>query len=73
MKEFKDNIPQWLPLLPVRDTIVFPGMVIPLAVGREKSIKAVKESMATHRFIFLSAQKKVQIEDPGQEDIYKII
>lgn len=71
MKEFKDNIPGWLPFLPVRDTIVFPSMVVPLAVGREKSIKAVEEAMATHRLIFLSAQKKANQDDPGQEDIYE--
>lgn len=66
MKELKTNIPEYLPLLPVRDTIVFPAMVIPLPVGRKKSIRAVEEAMATNRFIFLSAQKKTYLEDPGR-------
>jgi ATP-dependent Lon protease len=72
MKELKSSIPERLPLLPVRDTIVFPTMVIPLPVGRKKSIRAVEEAMATHKFIFLSAQKRIHIEDPGQEDIFRV-
>jgi ATP-dependent Lon protease len=66
------NIPSRLPLLPVRDIVVFPAMVLPLAVGREKSIKALEESMASHRLVFLVAQKHVQTEDPNPEDIYPI-
>ncbi|OIO72205.1 MAG: endopeptidase La [Elusimicrobia bacterium CG1_02_37_114] len=66
------NIPQKLPLLPVRDVVVFPTMVTPLAVGREKSVKAVEDSMSQHKLIFISTQKKVQVEDPAQNDIYEI-
>jgi len=66
------NIPGKLPLLPVRDIVVFPAMVLPLAVGRDKSIKALEEAMATHRLVFLVAQKHVQTEDPSPEDIYPI-
>ena len=64
------SIPAILPLLPVRDIVVYPAMVLPLAVGRDKSIKALEESMATHRLIFLVTQKHIQTEDPGQNDIY---
>ena len=72
----KDNvpisIPTKLPLLPVRDIVVFPAMVLPLAVGRDKSIKALEEAMSTHRLVFLVAQKHVQTEDPSPDDIYPI-
>lgn len=72
----KDNtpvsIPTKLPLLPVRDIVVFPAMVLPLAVGRDKSIKALEEAMATHRLVFLVAQKHVQTEDPSPDDIFPI-
>ncbi len=54
------TIPTKLPLLPVRDIVVFPAMVLPLAVGRDKSIKALEEAMSTHRLVFLVAQKHVQ-------------
>jgi ATP-dependent Lon protease len=66
------NIPDRLPLLPVRDIVVFPAMVLPLAVGRDKSIKALEEAMASHRLVFLIAQKHVQTEDPGANDIHPI-
>ncbi|MBN1823534.1 MAG: endopeptidase La [Endomicrobiales bacterium] len=66
------NIPSKLPLLPIRDIVVFPAMVLPLAVGRDKSIKALEEAMATQRLVFLVTQKHVQTEDPSPEDIYNI-
>ena len=66
------NIPSQLPLLPVRDIVIFPAMVLPLAVGREKSIKALEEAMASQRLIFLTTQKNIQTEDPTPDDIYPI-
>jgi len=65
-------IPDVLPLLPVRDVVIFPYMVLPLAVGRDKSIKALEEAMARDRLVFLVTQKKVQTEDPGKEDLYTV-
>ncbi|MCK9582512.1 MAG: endopeptidase La [Endomicrobiales bacterium] len=67
-----EDIPNKLPLLPVRDLIVFPAMVVPLAVGRDKSIKALEEAMSGNRLIFLATQKQLQIEDPSPDDIYQI-
>ncbi|OGR93092.1 MAG: endopeptidase La [Elusimicrobia bacterium RIFCSPLOWO2_01_FULL_59_12] len=61
-----------LPLLPVRDIVVFPHMMLPLAIGREKSIRALEEAMASHRRIFLAAQKRDHLEEPQQDDIYEI-
>ncbi|MDR0723722.1 MAG: endopeptidase La [Endomicrobium sp.] len=66
------KIPDTLPLLPVRDIILYPAMVLPLAVGREKSIRALEESMATNRLVFVVAQKNVQAEDPTPDDVYNI-
>jgi ATP-dependent Lon protease len=64
-----------VPLLPLRDIIVFPHQVVPLFVGREKSIAALKEAMASKgsedkAAIFLAAQKKAKTNDPGADDIY---
>lgn len=66
--EFKEN----LPLLPLRGVVVFPYMVIPLNVGREKSIKALEGAMLDDRIILLSAQKQEKTDDPLPEDIYEI-
>ncbi|MEW6556664.1 MAG: endopeptidase La [Elusimicrobiota bacterium] len=65
-------IPRTLPLLPVRDVVVFPYMVLPLVVGREKSQKALSEAMAGNRLILLVTQKRMQTEDPQPADIYEI-
>ena len=64
------KLPTELPLLTVRDVVVFPTMVMPLAVGREKSIRAVEEAMSGHHRIFITTQKKVQTEDPQESDLY---
>lgn len=61
-----------LPLLPLRDVVVYPQMIIPLFVGRDKSIKALEKAMAGDRRVLLVAQKNAQDDDPGQEGIYKI-
>ncbi|HTM19025.1 MAG TPA: endopeptidase La, partial [Kofleriaceae bacterium] len=61
-----------LPLLPLRDIIVFPHMVVPLFVGREKSIAALDEAMTGDKEIFLAAQKKAKTNDPRDADIFPI-
>ncbi len=61
-----------IPLLPLRDIIVFPNMVLPLFVGREKSIAALEEAMAGGKEIVLSAQKKAKTNDPSPDDIFRI-
>ena len=70
-KNFKE-IPKSLPMLPVRDIVLFPAMVLPLAVGRDKSIRALEEAMTSGRYIFIVTQKNLQIEDPSPNDIYQI-
>jgi len=61
-----------LPLLPLRDIVVFPYMVIPLFVGRDKSIAALQEAMAGDKEIFLAAQRSAKTNDPGEDDIYEV-
>jgi len=60
------------PLLPLRDVVVFPNMVVPLFVGREKSIKALEYAMSHEKEIFLSAQKDAKVDNPSKKDIYSI-
>ena len=71
---FNDNnveIPDSLPMIPVRDLVVFPYMILPLFVGRESSIKAVESALANNRMIFLSSQMEYNEENPTPETIYK--
>ena len=58
------------PILPLRDIVIFPGMVVPLFVGREKSIKALQEVMKNDKSIVLVSQKNSEIDDPEYKDIY---
>src|SRR6266581_2795734 len=61
-----------VPLLPLRDIIVFPHMVVPLFVGRQKSIRALEEAMNKQKFILLAAQKDAKTNDPAEDDIYRV-
>ncbi len=65
-------IPEILPLLPVRDIVVFSYMILPLFVGREGSLQAVNEAMASNRVIFLATQKRAGDEDPSAEEIFRV-
>jgi ATP-dependent Lon protease len=60
------------PVLPLRDIVVFPGMIVPLFVGREKSVKALEEVMKDDKQILLIAQKNATQDDPGPDDIYDV-
>lgn len=66
-----DNLPEILPVLPLRDIVIFPYMIFPVLVGREQSIRAANAAVDRDKFIFLSSQKKSNLEDPRQEDIYQ--
>ena len=65
----KTNI---IPLLPLRDVVVFPHMIVPLFVGREKSIAALESAMKHEKGIFMVAQKNAKKDDPAEEDIYRV-
>ncbi len=66
------EIPEVLPMLPVRDVVVFPFMILPLFVGREKSVAAVEEALQGNRMLYLATQKEVATEDPGPDEIYEM-
>ena len=61
-----------LPLLPLRDIVVFPHMVVPLFVGREKSINALEHAMNLEKSIFLSSQREAKIDEPRERDICRV-
>src|SRR5690606_7693614 len=63
---------QQLPLLPLRDLIIFPHMMMPLFVGREKSINALEEAMSKQTDIVLAAQKDAKTNNPEPKDIYSV-
>ncbi|MEY3058862.1 MAG: endopeptidase La [Bacteroidota bacterium] len=65
-------VPAELPLLPLRNTVLFPGVVIPITVGRDKSIKAIAESYKTDKLVGVLAQKDSSVEDPGVGDLVSI-
>mgnify|MGYP003330242657 CR=1 FL=1 len=60
----------FFPSLPLRDIVVFPSMIVPLFVGRDKSIKALNEVMKTNKKIILVTQKNAEVDDPKSEDLY---
>ncbi|HOO38822.1 MAG TPA: endopeptidase La [Deltaproteobacteria bacterium] len=66
------DIPTNIPLLPIRDVVIYPYMILPLFVGRGLSIKAVDEALNKDRYIFLAAQKDSTIEEPEEDQIYTV-
>lgn len=72
MTSVTQSAPVTLPVLPLRDVVVFPHMVIPLFVGRDKSIRALDLAMEADKRILLVAQKSAETDDPGAEDLYGI-
>ncbi len=65
------EIPTELPLLPVRDIVVFPYMVLPLFVGRDKSVAAIEAALAGDRMLLLATQKELEVEEPTPNEIYR--
>ncbi len=71
-KESKvDTIPTTLPVLPLRDVVIFPYMIFPVLVGRESSLRAANYALENEKYIFLAAQQDPSIDEPGADDIYK--
>ena len=66
-----EDLPEELSILPIKNTVLFPGVVIPITVGRQKSIKLVKKAYQGSRIIGVIAQKNPQAEEPGVEDLYR--
>ena len=68
----KSNVPDLLPILPLRNTVLFPGVVIPITVGREKSITLIKEIYKKSKIIGTVAQKDPNIQDPKFDELYRV-
>lgn len=68
----KDPYPEVLPVLALKNTVLFPGVVIPITVGRDKSIQAVQKAYDQHRIVAVLSQRDSKIENPGVEDLYRI-
>ena len=66
------KIPEALPVLPLRDIVIFPFMIVPLFVQRERSIRAVDQALAENRMILLVSQKDLDKEEPSKDDLYRI-
>lgn len=67
-----EEVPELLPILPLRNTVLFPGVVIPITVGRDKSIKLIREYYKGNRIIGAVSQKDASVEDPEFDDLHKI-
>jgi len=67
-KENNQNTIKNIPVLTLRDVVVYPHMVIPLFVGREKSIRSLDEAMENNKQILLVAQKSAEVDEPGPDD-----
>ena len=69
--EVVDQIPDRLPVLPVRDNVIFPYMIFPILVGRQQSINAANYALEKDKFIFITSQKDPSIEEPKNDDLYR--
>lgn len=67
-----EEVPSELPILPLRNTVLFPGVVIPITVGRDKSIKLIRDAYKGDKTIGVVAQKDVAIEDPEMEELHRV-
>ncbi len=67
-----ETVPSTLPILALKNTVMFPGVVIPITVGRSKSIKAVNKAHDSHRMIAVLSQRSTKTEDPNQEDLFSV-
>ena len=66
------SIPLVIPLLPLKNTVLFPGIIIPITIGRDKSIKAVRQSYEGDKLLAVVSQKNMSVEDPAYKDLYQI-
>src|ERR671928_428755 len=66
------SIPSELPILPLRDTVLFPNSFMPLAVARESSVRLIDDAIANGKLIAVFTQRDATIEEPGQDDLYAV-
>jgi ATP-dependent Lon protease len=72
LEEFEEVIPDTLPIVAMRDTVIYPNTMFPILVGRDPSLKAVNKAMDESSYILLVAQKNAEVEDPSPEDLYEV-
>ncbi|HRW62819.1 MAG TPA: LON peptidase substrate-binding domain-containing protein, partial [Bacteroidales bacterium] len=71
--DFKmSELPNELPILPLRNTVLFPGVILPITVGRQKSIRLINEANKGDKIIGTVAQKDARVNEPEEEDIYRL-
>lgn len=70
--DIREKIPNELPILPLRDTVVFPNIVTPLVVARDKSVNLINQVISGNRMLGLVAQRQAEVEDPNAEDLYPV-
>ena len=66
------RVPKELPVLPLRDIVVYPFIIVPLSVSRERSIRAVDQALADNRMILLVSQKDSKVEEPSERDLFNV-
>ncbi len=71
-QKMKDDIPSSMPALALKNTVLFPGIVIPITVGRSRSVKAVKSAFDTNKLIAVFSQKDIKTEDPKELDLFRV-
>lgn len=71
-EERNEIVPDVMPLMPVRDVVIFTDMLLPLFIGRKKSVRAVEEAVARDNFLLLVTQKDPVLENPGHEDLFRV-
>jgi ATP-dependent Lon protease len=67
-----DQLPELLPILPLRNTVIFPGVVAPITAGRDKSLRLIKSISDKDKFVGMVAQMDMETEDPSQSEVYPI-
>ena len=68
----QEETPETLPILPLRNTVLFPGVVIPITVGRDKSIKLIQDANKGDKTIGVVSQRDNTVEDPNQDQLYEV-
>ncbi|MCX7958293.1 MAG: LON peptidase substrate-binding domain-containing protein, partial [Deltaproteobacteria bacterium] len=71
-KGLRYEIPDKIPVLPVRNIVLFPMISMPMMIGREKSIKLIDDVLVSNRFVAIVAQKDPDVENPKEDDLYRV-
>ncbi len=71
-QNIQDAYPEILPVLALKNTVLFPGVVIPITVGRDKSIRAIQKAYDQHRFVAVLSQRDSKVESPSEEDLFRV-